>query len=117
MARKPAWTLACLTQIAFTSGRFPIRTFVHLRVKAMASRVRARPFPNGWREGSILAQFVARDAASALRAVRDDRLRSIAASGDQDADAVLRLVHPRAELPEMKEMDAGADHFDAPAPS
>ena len=44
--------LGCLTQIAFASGAFPIRTFVHLCGNETDREVSAQPFPNGWREGS-----------------------------------------------------------------
>jgi hypothetical protein len=57
-----------------------------------ASAGRARPFPNGWREGFILAQFVAGNAAATLCTQQDDPLWSIAASGDQCADASARLA-------------------------
>ena len=47
--------LGWLTQIAFTSGAFPIRTFVHLHGNEADRQARAQPFPNGWREGSQVA--------------------------------------------------------------
>ena len=52
MGRQPAWILGWLTQLAFTSACFPIRTFVHLFDSNDVRKAADRPFPNGRREGS-----------------------------------------------------------------
>jgi len=54
MARKPAWILGRLTQIAFASSRSPIRTFVRSRGKQTPHGARAQPFPNVWHEGLVV---------------------------------------------------------------
>src|SRR4051812_12674222 len=82
MARQAAWILDCLTRIAFTSGCLLIRTFVHLCGTSAARAARAQPFPNGWREGAVLAGSRRGAPATAFYSAQDDGGRSITASGD-----------------------------------